>query len=124
MEFLAYPQGPQPLQLQQQLLQQQQALREENIKNSVPVVQIGQTRFPSIAAAVDGYPAIAPPVPVIFLESLASQWDQSMMDRYSWYDDGPRAAGETRADWVRRVTNARRWMAIIRRQEPPNMDGP
>jgi len=105
--------------------QQQQPLTDEEILNTAPGVQIGETRFPNIAAAIDGYPAVAPALPdPILLEPSNFQWDQSMVDDYPWYDDGPRAQGETRADWKRRVTNARLGMGIIRRQEPPNMDGP
>ncbi|PMD30682.1 hypothetical protein L207DRAFT_592441 [Hyaloscypha variabilis F] len=88
-------------------------------------VQIGETRFRTLREAIAGAPRLIPENPG-FLTPVygrnAASFKRGMVDRYPYYDDGPRVEGEENRDWEKRIINARNQMGVITRPEVENMD--
>jgi hypothetical protein len=104
---------------------QDQPPTEDEILDAEFGVQIGETRFSNLRAAIAGASSLVPSNPGFLAVHgrKAPAWNRSMVDRYPYYHDGPQNVDqESRQQWVDRIVKARNQMGIIRLQEPLGMD--
>lgn len=94
---------------------------EDEILNSGPQVQIGNTRFPNLRSALASASTLIPADPGLLVGDGrdAPSFEHTFIDQYPYYDDSPRYfEHESLPAAFYRVLHARNQMGVITRQIP------